>query len=162
MRAAVPSSASTGGIFGQCVDWSARSADCILISSMKSTLARRIFLAHLELSYRLGRKVTLAEFGELVARQMKRSTPFSAAAVSRWEAGTKIPGGDVIEAIAAVTHTDPGWISHGDRSAAPAPPRTGEAEAAEPLIAEELSDREESEQSLPPEPGKLRPKRATE
>jgi transcriptional regulator with XRE-family HTH domain len=88
---------------------------------MSSTLARRIFLAHLELSYRLGRKVTLAELGELVAKQMKRDMPFSAAAVSRWEAGTKIPSADVIEAIAAVTHTDPGWISHGDRSAAPAP-----------------------------------------
>jgi transcriptional regulator with XRE-family HTH domain len=93
----------------------------MLISSMRSTLARRIFLAHLELSYRLGRRVTLAEFGELVARRMRRATPFSAAAVSRWEAGTKIPGADVIEAIAAVTQTDPGWISHGDRSAAPAP-----------------------------------------
>ena len=34
---------------------------------MTSSLARRIFLAHLELSYRLGRKVTLAEFGELIA-----------------------------------------------------------------------------------------------
>jgi transcriptional regulator with XRE-family HTH domain len=88
---------------------------------MALTLARRVFLAHLELSYRLGRKVTLAEFGKLVAVQLGRSAPFSAAAVSRWEAGTQIPSADVIEAIAAVTRTDPGWISHGDRSAAPAP-----------------------------------------
>jgi transcriptional regulator with XRE-family HTH domain len=90
---------------------------------LSSTLARRIFLAHLELSYNVGRKVTLAEFGELVARQLGRGTPFSAAAVSRWEAGTQVPSTDVIEAIAAVTGTDPGWISHGDRSAAPPPPR---------------------------------------
>jgi transcriptional regulator with XRE-family HTH domain len=88
---------------------------------MALTLARRIFLAHLELSYRLGRKVTLAEFGRLVAKQLGRNAPFSAAAVSRWEAGTQIPSADVIEAIADVTHTDPGWISHGERSAAPAP-----------------------------------------
>jgi transcriptional regulator with XRE-family HTH domain len=88
---------------------------------MPSSLARRLFLAHLELSYRLGRKVTLAEFGDLVARRMGRPNPFSAAAVSRWEAGAQIPSADVIEAIAAVTHTDPGWISHGDRSAAPPP-----------------------------------------
>jgi transcriptional regulator with XRE-family HTH domain len=90
---------------------------------MSSTLARRIFLAHLELSYNAGRKVTLAEFGELVAKQLGRDAPFSAAAVSRWEAGTQIPSADVIEAIAKVTGTDPGWISHGDRSAAPPPPR---------------------------------------
>jgi transcriptional regulator with XRE-family HTH domain len=90
---------------------------------MSTTLARRIFLAHLELSYTVGRKVTLAEFGELVAKQLGREAPFSAAAVSRWEAGTQIPSTEVIEAIAAVTGTDPGWISHGDRSAAPPPPR---------------------------------------
>jgi len=90
---------------------------------MSTTLARRIFLAHLELSYSTGRKVTLAEFGELVAKQLGRESPFSAAAVSRWEAGTQIPSSEVIEAIAAVTGTDPGWISHGDRSAAPPPPR---------------------------------------
>jgi transcriptional regulator with XRE-family HTH domain len=90
---------------------------------MSTTLARRIFLAHLELSYTVGRKVTLAEFGELVARKLGREAPFSAAAVSRWEAGTQIPSGEVIEAIAAVTGTDPGWISHGDRSAAPPPAR---------------------------------------
>ncbi len=90
---------------------------------MTATLARRIFLAHLELSYNVGRKVTLAEFGELVARHLGRDAPFSAAAVSRWEAGSQVPSADVIEAIAAITGTDPGWISHGDRSAAPPPPR---------------------------------------
>jgi transcriptional regulator with XRE-family HTH domain len=90
---------------------------------MSATLARRIFLAHLELSYNVGRKVTLAEFGERVAKHLGREAPFSAAAVSRWEAGTQVPSADVIEAIAAVTGTDPGWISHGDRSAAPPPPR---------------------------------------
>ena len=30
---------------------------------MESTIGRRIFIAHLELSYRLGRRVTLAEVG---------------------------------------------------------------------------------------------------
>jgi len=130
---------------------------------MRSTLARRIFLAHLELSYRLGRKVTLAELGELVAKQMKRSAPFSAAAVSRWEAGTKIPSADVIEAIAAVTHTDPGWISHGDRSAAPGPRRPGDRVAVEtrPVGGRELSASKQ-EASVPMRARKLRPKRSAE
>ena len=103
---------------------------------MPSPVARRIFLAHLELSYRLGRKVTLAEFGQLVADQMGRSAPFTAAAVSRWEAGTQLPGPEVIEAIAGVTHTDPGWISHGEKSAAPPPLRVGAPVAARPAAPE--------------------------
>ena len=87
------------------------------------TLGRRIFLSHLELSYRLGRKVTLAEFGALIAEEMGRPTPFTGAAVSRWESGGQTPTPQIIEAIAALTHMDPGWISHGDRSAAPRPAR---------------------------------------
>jgi transcriptional regulator with XRE-family HTH domain len=90
---------------------------------MSDSLGRRIFLAHLELSYRLGRKVTLAEFGELIARKMTRGTAFTAAAVSRWESGIQIPTPQIVEAIAAITHTDPGWISHGRKSAAPRPGR---------------------------------------
>jgi hypothetical protein len=90
---------------------------------MSDTLGRRIFLSHLELSYRLGRKVTLAEFGEMIAKRMGRDTPFTGAAVSRWESGAQVPTPQIIEAIGALTHTDPGWISHGDRSAAPRPPR---------------------------------------
>ena len=88
---------------------------------MTEPIGRRIFLAHLELSYRLGRKVTLAEFGAMIAAHLERSTPFTAAAISRWESGIQIPTPQVIEAIAAVTHTDPGWISHGTKTAAPAP-----------------------------------------
>ena len=90
---------------------------------MSDTLGRRIFLAHLELSYRLGRKVTLAEFGQMIARQMGRDSAFTAAAVSRWESGAQNPTPTIIEAIAAITHTDPGWISHGRKSAAPRPIR---------------------------------------
>ena len=90
---------------------------------MTSTLAHRIFLAHMELNYRLGRRVTLAEFGEMIATAMNRPTPFTAAAVSRWEAGAQVPTAEVIEAIAALTDTDPGWLSHGEKSAAPAPTR---------------------------------------
>ena len=39
---------------------------------MVSSLAQRIFLAHLELDYRLGRRIPLAELGELIAREMGR------------------------------------------------------------------------------------------
>lgn len=107
---------------------------------MTSTLARRIFLAHMELSYRLGRKVTLAEFGELIARQMRRDRPFTAAAVSRWETGTQVPSAPVIEAIARLSAMDPGWISHGEKSAAPSPlPRRARtAEARDDQIAERI------------------------
>jgi len=91
---------------------------------MSETLGQRIFTAHLELSLRLGRKVTMAEFGHLVAAQMTRESPFSAAAVSRWERGQQVPTPDVIEAIGAVSGLDPGWISHGVKSAAPQ--RSGE------------------------------------
>ena len=90
---------------------------------MADTLGRRIFLSHLELSYRLGRKITLAEFGAMIAEEMGRDTPFTGAAVSRWESGTQTPTPQIIEAIAALAHMDPGWISHGDRSAAPRPAR---------------------------------------
>ena len=86
---------------------------------MSDTLGQRIFLAHLELTYRLGRKVTLAEFGEMIAKRLGRDTPFTGSAVSRWESGAQAPTREIIEAIGVVTHTDPGWISHGDRSAAP-------------------------------------------
>ncbi len=91
--------------------------------TMTDTLGRRISLSHLGLSYRLGRKVTLAEFGEMVAARLGRRTPFTAAAVSRWESGAQIPGLAIIEAIADLTRNDPGWISHGSRSAAPRPRR---------------------------------------
>ena len=105
---------------------------------MTDTLGRRIFLSHLELSYRLGRKVTLAEFGELIAERLGRDAPFTGAAVSRWESGIQVPTPQIIEAIGALTHTDPGWISHGDRSAAPRPRRLeieagGDVPAAAPL-----------------------------
>jgi transcriptional regulator with XRE-family HTH domain len=130
---------------------------------MPLTVARRIFLAHLELSYRLGRKVTLAEFGDLVAKQMRRKAPFSAAAVSRWEAGTQIPSADVIEAIAAVTHTDPGWISHGDRSAAPAPRLVAEGSADQArLSADDSAALQDAQQLRSERARRIKPKRRAE
>jgi transcriptional regulator with XRE-family HTH domain len=100
---------------------------------MRSTLGRRIFLAHLELSYQLGRRVTLAEFGRLIAERLGRKTPFAVTAVSKWEAGLQTPAPDVVEAIAEITGVDPGWISHGEKSAAPGPRRMPrESAASEP------------------------------
>jgi transcriptional regulator with XRE-family HTH domain len=89
---------------------------------MRSTLGRRLFLAHLQLSYRLGRRVTMAEFGRLVAERLGRKGPFAATAVSKWESGLQVPAPEVIEAIAELSGVDPGWISHGEKSAAPGPP----------------------------------------
>jgi len=88
---------------------------------MESTIGRRIFIAHLELSYRLERRVTLAELGRLVAERLGRDAPFAATAVSKWESGLQTPGPEVIEAIAELSGVDPGWISHGAKSAAPEP-----------------------------------------
>ena len=99
---------------------------------MASSLAQRIFQAHLELSYRLGRRVTLAEFGSLIAEEMGRAEAFTAAAVSRWEKGVQIPSPRIIEAIAAVTQLDPGWISHGEKTRAPGPVRLEAVTPAEP------------------------------
>jgi transcriptional regulator with XRE-family HTH domain len=106
---------------------------------MADTIGRRIFLAHLELSYRQGRKITLAEFGEMIARRLKRDEPFTGSAVSRWESGAQLPTPQIIEAIAAITDTDPGWISHGTRSAAPPPPRLDPAAAPEQKSASRAS-----------------------
>jgi len=98
---------------------------------MESTIGRRIFIAHLELSYRLGRRVTLAEVGCLVAERLGRDTPFAATAVSKWEAGLQTPSLEVIEAIAELSGVDPGWISHGAKSAAPEPRAVGQPERVE-------------------------------
>jgi transcriptional regulator with XRE-family HTH domain len=87
----------------------------------RSALGRRLFLAHLQLSYQLGRRITLAEFGRLIAERLGRETPFAATAVSKWEAGLQVPAPEVIEAIAELSGVDPGWISHGEKSAAPRP-----------------------------------------
>jgi transcriptional regulator with XRE-family HTH domain len=99
--------------------------------TMESTIGRRIFIAHLELSYRLGRRVTLAEVGCLVAERLGRDTPFAATAVSKWEAGLQTPSLEVIEAIAELSGVDPGWISHGAKSAAPEPRAVGRPERVE-------------------------------
>jgi len=100
---------------------------------MTSSLAQRIFHSHLELSYRLGRRVTLAEFGAMIAEEMGRRDAFTAAAVSRWENGQQIPSPRIIEAIGAITQLDPGWISHGEKTSAPGPARIGKV-AEEPGV----------------------------
>jgi transcriptional regulator with XRE-family HTH domain len=125
---------------------------------MRSTLGRRVFLAHLQLSYQLGRRVTLAEFGRLIAERLRRKTPFAATAVSKWEAGLQIPAPEVIEAIAEVSGVDPGWISHGEKSAAPGPqlvlaePRPS---AAPPLRSERVRSRGKARA----EPKPIKPKK---
>ena len=117
---------------------------------MTSSLAQRIFHAHLELSYRLGRRVTLAEFGALIGEEMGRGEPFTAAAVSRWEKGVQIPSPRVIEAIAAVTQVDPGWISHGDKTLAPRPAGLGEPQARPVSQPEAHQERPQAPTAEPP------------
>ena len=122
---------------------------------MTSSLAQRIFHAHLELSYRLGRRVTLAEFGALIAEEMGRDEAFTAAAVSRWEKGVQIPSPRIIEAIAAVTQLDPGWISHGDKTLAPRPAGLGEPlaqPAPQPAAREEPARARSAQPAFEPPP----------
>ncbi len=106
---------------------------------MTDSLGHRIFLAHLELSYRLGRRVTLAELGALTAVHMGRAAPFTAASVSRWESGAQVPTPPISAAIGEVTGTDPGWIAHGTRSAAPPPRMTEPGEIAKQMDATSLA-----------------------
>lgn len=106
----------------------------------------------MELTYRLGRRVSLAEFGALIAEDMGREAPFTAAAVSRWESGDQVPGPEVIEAIGRLTGTDAGWIPHGEKTAAPPPPRSGEYAKYEPTSPRRTVGNASAKDTPPAEP----------
>lgn len=88
-------------------------------------MGERIFAAHLLLEGAAGRRVTLAELGELVGAELGRK-PFTATSVRDWEAGVSVPDVRVVAALARVctgagVDVDPGWLAFGSESYAPPP-----------------------------------------
>jgi hypothetical protein len=104
-----------------------------------STWSQRYRYARLVLDQvevmRRGRGVTDLEFGERVAKRLKRPTPYSKSSVSQWgkpgEDGGQEPPVEVRRAIALECGVDPGWMDHGPDSQAPAPQGWHEPEPAE-------------------------------
>jgi transcriptional regulator with XRE-family HTH domain len=68
------------------------------------------------------RQIPLARVGKRIADRMGRAEAFPAGTVSRWAAGKNVPQElEVILAAAQETGVDPGWLTFGEASAAPAP-----------------------------------------
>lgn len=89
---------------------------------------QRILLAQMLLSDRLDRHVSLAEFGELIARKERRPDAYSASSVSRMQAGENDPSlsaciaiCEVVNDAAKETLLDPGWLAFGPRTSAKGP-----------------------------------------
>ena len=82
----------------------------------------------------------------MIAERVGRETPFAATAVSRWEAGLQVPAPEIIEAIAELSGVDPGWISHGEKTAAPGP----QVLASQPFVT--------GPDAAPAEPARTQPK----
>jgi hypothetical protein len=72
-----------------------------------------------------GRQPSQGEFGRLIGEKMNRE-PFSATAVGQWELGRQMPDLLTLAVMAIVGQVDPGWLTFGGLSQAPAP-RTWEA-----------------------------------
>ena len=90
---------------------------------------RRIQQVVLDISAKLGRRITLEEFGELVGKAEKgRGRPYSKGAVSEWIQDRNEPTLAAFLAIVAVSvkHAPPGrtkeWIIFGDDEQLPALP----------------------------------------
>lgn len=79
-----------------------------------------MFRALLHLSAREGRKVPQAEVAGLVAKALGNGDPVSPSTVGRWLKGS-VPDLATLEAIAVVCGVDPGWLTFGRASSAPAP-----------------------------------------
>lgn len=80
-----------------------------------SGLARRMFEAVNHLERTLGRKVTLAEIGQLVAgAQHGRDDDYAPSVVARWIKGTQEPRSrEQWAALATALRVDPGWLAFG-------------------------------------------------
>lgn len=92
---------------------------------MAESLGDRVFACHLLIEGATGRRVTLAEVGEMVGAALERE-PYSAGSVLAWEKGVSVPDVRVIAALARActsvgVEVDPGWLAFGSESYAPAP-----------------------------------------
>ena len=89
-------------------------------------LATRWLVAHLLLNNARGRRVTLEEIGEEMAREEGRASAYDQSTVHRLETGKTEPDGRQILSFCAVLRrggvtVDPGWLHYGAASSAPAP-----------------------------------------
>jgi transcriptional regulator with XRE-family HTH domain len=87
----------------------------------ESTWGHRFWLARVVLNLREPDEVADADFGKRVAKRMRRRRPFRTSSVSQWRTGKQSPPPDVQLAIAEECGVDPGWLTYGQRSQAPAP-----------------------------------------
>lgn len=81
----------------------------------------RFWLARLLLNLREPAEVADAEFAKRVAKQLRRRKPFRTSSVSQWRTEKQVPPPDVQLAIARECGVDPGWLTYGGLSQAPAP-----------------------------------------
>lgn len=85
-------------------------------------LAYRFFIAKNQLERRLGRDVTFAELGELVAKSQGRDEPYAVSVARRWLRAEQEPSTrELWIALARALGVDVGWLAFGAASAAPAP-----------------------------------------
>lgn len=101
---------------------------------------KRIEQLVFDLSAKLGRRITLAEFGELVGKaESGRNRPYSKSGVSEWiqERNEPTLAAFVAMAVVSAKHTPPGrsreWIIFGDEETVPmlaAVPAQSDAERA--------------------------------
>jgi transcriptional regulator with XRE-family HTH domain len=78
----------------------------------KAGFGARVFEARLHLDRKVGRRVTLQRFAQMVGDELKEA-PVSPSSVKRWEEGT-VPDVATIAAIAAVCGVSPGWPAFGE------------------------------------------------
>lgn len=78
----------------------------------KAGFAERVFEARLHLDRRVGKRVTLKRFAQMVGDELKEA-PVSPSSVKRWEEGT-IPDVATVAAIAAACGVSAGWLAFGE------------------------------------------------
>jgi hypothetical protein len=99
---------------------------------MGDTLGNRIFLAHLELERREGRRINYEELGAMIAEEEGRETAYSSGNVYRWEHDKKTPSLEAIAALARLSGLSAGFIGFGERPGESARAPTGTPPAPEP------------------------------
>ncbi len=88
---------------------------------MSTDLGNRIALARIIWRVRTQSPLNQMWMGEIVARRLGRTKPFSKMTVSHWESGASEPDTAALAAIARLAGVDPGWLAFGAASSAPDP-----------------------------------------
>lgn len=77
-------------------------------------LGKRIQQVMLEMGARSGQRVTLDDFGRMVARAEGRKEPYKATTVSGWIHGASEPSLGALDAIARISGRSRAWIAFGE------------------------------------------------